>query len=150
MIKEKSAGAVILRKDGSRILYLLLHYKHKSDYWDFTKGNIEQGEREEETVKREVLEETGLNDISFIQDFEESTNWFYKRDDETVFKEVVYFLVETKSETVRISEEHIGHEWLSFTEALKRITYNNSKEILRKANEFLLNHPSLMEFFKKD
>ncbi len=137
MIKEESAGAVIFMRDGNRVLYLLLHYKHKSDYWDFTKGNIEQGEDEHETVRREVLEETGLNDISFIDGFKEDTNWFYKRDGKTVFKEVVYFLVETKSKDVKISEEHIGYEWLSYDEALNRIGYKNSKDILRKANEFL-------------
>lgn len=149
MIKERSAGAVIFRKEGEKILYLLLHYKYKSEYWDFPRGNIEEGEGEHETIKREILEETGLSDISFIQDFKESTNWFYKRDGETVFKEVVYFLVETKSKDVKISEEHIGYEWLPFEEALEKISYKNSKEIIRKANKFLAKKPSLTRFLGK-
>lgn len=149
MIKERSAGAVILRREGGKIFYLLLHYKYKSEYWDFPRGNIEEGENGHETIKREILEETGISDINFVQGFRESTSWFYKREGETVYKEVVYFLIETKTKEVKVSEEHIGHEWLPYNEAMVRIGYKNSKEVLKKANEFLAKKPSLTRFLGK-
>jgi 8-oxo-dGTP pyrophosphatase MutT (NUDIX family) len=148
MINERSAGAVIFRREGDRILYLLLHYRYKTEYWDFPRGNIEEGEGEQETLKREVQEETGIEDIAFVKGFTEGTDWFYKREGETVYKEVTYFLVETKTKGVRISEEHIGYEWLPYSEALERIGYRTSKEILEKANSFLTENPTLTRFFK--
>jgi len=58
MARERSAGAVIFRKIDGEIRYLLLHYHYKTYFWDFPKGNMEEGEREDATVRREVREET--------------------------------------------------------------------------------------------
>mgnify|MGYP001615107413 CR=1 FL=1 len=136
MSKERSAGAVIFRKDGKKVLYLLLHYHFKSDYWDFPKGNIEKGEAEEDTVKREVNEETGISDIKLLSNFKEKVSYFYRKDNETVFKEVVFFLAETKTEDVKISSEHTGFEWIDYESAIKKLK-RNSKNVLMKANDFL-------------
>ena len=136
MVKERSAGAVIFRKDGKKVLYLLLHYHFKSDYWDFPKGNIEKGEAEEDTVKREVEEETGISEIKLVPNFKENISYFYRKDSETVFKEVVFFLAETKTEDVKISSEHIGFEWIDYEGAMKKLK-RNSKNVLMEANDFL-------------
>ena len=68
MKQEKSAGAIVFIKDKEPI-YLLLHYEAK--HWDFPKGNIEKGEKDIETVKREIEEETGITDIEIVKDFKE-------------------------------------------------------------------------------
>jgi 8-oxo-dGTP pyrophosphatase MutT (NUDIX family) len=135
MIKEKSVGAVIFRKD-KEIKYLLLHYRYKTDYWDFPKGNIEKGEEEEDTVRREIKEETGIEDIKFVDGFKEKISYFYRREGELVSKEVVYFLIETSISEVKISEEHVGYEWVNFDNAKKRLK-ENSKKVLEKAVKFL-------------
>jgi len=138
---EKSAGAVIFRRENSKIEYLLLHYpssaKAPKDYWDFPKGHVEKGEEERETVKREVKEETGLEDIKFIEGFKEWIKYFFKFKGKTVFKIVTFYLVETKNKDVKISFEHIGYQWLPYKEALEKLTFKNAKEILQKANEFI-------------
>lgn len=146
MPKETSAGAVVLRKEDSKIYYLLLHYK--SGHWDFPKGHIEEGESEEETVKREVAEETGIKDIKIVGGFKKWIKYFFRRTYDLkrpekkkapwVFKIVIFYLVETKTKEVKISFEHIGFKWLSYEEALKQITFKNGKEILKKANDFLM------------
>jgi len=51
MIFERSAGAVLFYRN-LVIEYLLLRYG--AGHWDFPKGEIEPGEKELETVKREV------------------------------------------------------------------------------------------------
>jgi len=55
----------------------------------------------------------------------------------TIYKEVVYFLGETRTETVRISSEHTGYAWLALDQALNQLTFDNSRRILRKAHDFL-------------
>ncbi|MFH1841197.1 MAG: bis(5'-nucleosyl)-tetraphosphatase [Candidatus Nealsonbacteria bacterium] len=137
---EKSAGAVIFRKDNG-IKYLLLHYptgsRTKKDFWDFPKGHIEKGEKELETARREVREETGLEDIKFIEGFKEWIKYFFKDKGKNIFKIVTFYLAETKREKVKISFEHIGYKWLSYKKASEELTFKNAKDILKKANEFL-------------
>lgn len=138
---ERSAGAIIFRKENEKIYYLLLHYpssaRAKKPYWDLPKGHIEKGEKEVDTVKREVEEETGLKDAKIIKGFKEWIKYFFKFKGENVFKIVVFYLAEAKTGNVKISEEHIGYNWLPYEEALAKLTFKNAKEILKKANKFL-------------
>ena len=134
MARETSVGAVVFRGDGDR-KYLLLHYE--AGHWDFPKGNVEKGETPENTALREIREETGIEDIAFIPGFDERIRYFYKREKKTIAKEVEFLLAETKSERVKLSSEHTGYEWLGYGEANERITFRNSKDILKKAESFL-------------
>jgi 8-oxo-dGTP pyrophosphatase MutT (NUDIX family) len=140
---EKSAGAVIFREEKGKVYYLLLHYpssaKAPRDYWDFPKGHIEKGEKLEETVKREVKEETGLGDIKFVEGFKEWIKYFFKFKGKNVFKIVTYYLAETKEKNVKISFEHLGYQWLPYEEALEQLTFSNAKGILKKVQEYLTN-----------
>ncbi len=132
---EKSCGAVIFRlEDGSR-LYLLLHYEE--GHWDFPKGHVEQGESEEQTVRREVEEETGIAELHFEPLFRERISYFFKRNGKSVPKEAVFFLAMAQKKEVRLSNEHIGFVWLPYESALKKITYRNAKELLGKAEKAL-------------
>lgn len=142
MIREKSAGAIVFRREKDNIKYLLLLRNPK--YWDLPKGNIEKGEKEEEAAEREVKEETGLKEIAIIPEFKESEHYFYRLKGELVSKDVVFFLAESKTGKVKISKEHEGYEWFIFDEAIKKV---KSKEILEKANKFL-NRTDLNTFLK--
>lgn len=138
MPKELSAGIIVYRKEKGKIKYLLLQAKFKSEFWGFTKGNVENGERPEQTALREAGEETGLKDITLIPGFKQKINWFYKREGKLVSKEARYFLGEAKTEKVAISEEHTGFAWCDFEEGLNKLKFKDDKELLKKANEFLL------------
>ena len=133
MIKERSAGAVILYAAEGEPEYLLLHYT--AGHWDFPKGNIEPGESELETVRREVEEETGIRDIELVYGFRKLIRYHYRKGKELVSKEVVFYLAESKTKDVRISWEHTGYVWLGYEDALKKLTYKNAKELLRDAHE---------------
>ncbi len=136
---EKSAGAVIFRRNDG-INYLLLRYAagHRAGaHWDLVKGNVEEGEEEKATVVREIKEETGIEDVKFIEGFKESINYFYKREKRLFYKEVVFYLVQTRSKEVKISYEHVGYEWLGYEEAMQRLTYKNARDVLKKVHELV-------------
>ena len=148
---EKSAGAIIFREESfnaaqgkeGKIYYLLLHYpsiSHRAEknYWDLPKGHIEKGEKPEETAKREVTEETGLKDVEIIPGFKETIKYFFKWEGKDILKFVTFFIIETKSKNVQISGEHIGFGWLEYEDALNRLTFKNAKEILQKANDYIV------------
>ncbi len=134
MPSEKSCGAVIFKADGNR-KYLLLHYE--GGHWDFVKGHVERNETEKQTVLRETQEETGLTDITFIEGYRQPISYYYRRAGETVYKEVVFYVLESKTDAVRLSREHVGFDWMSYDRAYERLTYKNAKETLRKAHEHL-------------
>ena len=130
MIEERSAGAVIFSETPDGMIFLLLNYP--SGHWDFVKGNIEEGETLRQTVVREIMEETGIFDVEFVNGFEDKIEYRYQRDGNMVHKEVVFFLAKTKTTDVKISHEHLGFVWLSFNDALKKLTYKNAQNILKK------------------
>jgi len=133
---EKSAGVVIFRKEKNEIYYLLLHYQ--SGHWDFPKGNIKKGERPEDTTKREIFEETGIESIGLIPDFIQTIKYFYKRKDQVIFKIVIFFLAQTKTKKIKISWEHKGFKWLPYNQATDQLTFDNAKDILKKVHKFLI------------
>lgn len=129
-------------------LYLLLHYKSK--HWDFAKGHIEENETDEQTVKREVEEETGIKDLRIIPGFKFPIKYFFRqyidkvsekdrRKGKTpwVFKLVKFYLAQTWTKEVLLSDEHTEYKWLDFESAIKKLTHRNAKNILRKANEYI-------------
>ena len=149
MPREKSAGAIIFRRESGNIHYLLLHYP--SGHWEFPKGHVEQGESEEETVKRETFEETGINDLEIIPGFKKYIKYFFRQYKEKVpeaerkkgkipwvFKLVVFFIAETKMKEIKISHEHKGFLWLPIDEAIKKTTFKNSKLLLKTADNYIL------------
>lgn len=151
MPREKSAGAIIYRIENNLPHYLLLHYtpseKGKRGQWGFAKGHIEEGETEEQAACREIIEETGIKDLKIIDGFKEPEKYFFRKvyglqgrarkKAPWIFKLVIFFLAETKTREIKISDEHIGFVWLPFEEAVKKITFKNSKELLKKANNFI-------------
>ncbi len=134
-MNEKSAGAVIFRNSHEGIVFLLLHYP--SGHWDFVKGKIEKNEKPHQTVVRETKEETGISDLSFVDKFEESIEYDFQFEGELIHKKVIFFLAKTNTEKIKISHEHIDYVWLEYKNAVEKITYENAKFVLSKANQLL-------------
>ena len=137
MLHEKSCGAVVFFKN-VQVKYLLLQYE--AGHWDFVKGNVEPNEGEADTVLRELKEETGIVATQLIEGFREQIQYFYRRQGETIQKEVVFYLIQADTGKVELSFEHVGYEWLNYQHALERLTFKNAKEVLQKAHAFLQAH----------
>lgn len=121
-----------------------------------SQGSHEGKESEEDTVKREAAEETGIKDLRILPGFKKYIKYFFRQYKEKVsevdrkkgkiswiFKLVTFFVAETKTKEVKISPEHIGFLWLPFNEAVKKTTFKNSKKLLREANDFIVQRESL-------
>jgi len=137
MIEETSAGIVIFRKEETKNLFLLLHYP--SGHWDFVKGKMEKDETTHQTAIREAKEETGITEITFIENFEEWIEYNFKNQGELVQKKVVFFLAETKTKEIKISHEHSGYTWLDYNSSMEKTTFDNAKTVLTKAQKLLSN-----------
>jgi len=137
MREQKSTGIVLFRNDSGKNEFLLLNYPQ--GHWDFIKGKVEEGETPHETALRETKEETGISDIEFIDGFEESVEYDFRFKNEDIHKKVIFFLAKTNEKKISLSHEHNDFVWLEYDNALKKTTFRNAKNVLSKANEFLLN-----------
>ena len=122
MKQEKSCGCIIIN-DKNEVL--LIH--HNAGHWDFPKGHVEEGETEMETAIREVKEETNI-DVEVNEEYRYSTKYSPK---EGVIKEVIYFLARNISDNKQAQLEEVSEvRWVNVDEAIDKITYDSSREIL--------------------
>ncbi len=90
-----------------------------------------------QTGTTETQEETGIVDVEFIDGFYEEISYTFYVKNEEIGKKVIFYLGKTKSTDVLLSHEHIDFVWLDFDDAMEKITYDNAKRILVKANNLL-------------
>ncbi len=144
---ERSVGAVVFRVVQGKIEFLLLQYRN--GHWEFPRGKMEEGEEEQDTMRREIYEETGIKNITVIEGFRRTMSFAYRacgqekkeriKDQACIFvrKKAIFYLAESHDSTVTVSCEHRAAEWLSFGDAKERLTYKNGKKVLTHAQKYL-------------
>jgi 8-oxo-dGTP pyrophosphatase MutT (NUDIX family) len=136
MKNEVSAGAVIFFLDSEKnVLYLVLHYA--AGHWDLAKGHIEENETSQEAALREIVEETGLQ-VQLEDNFEQSYEYFYKdQGGQLIHKKAIFFVARAHSHSVKLSFEHLSYKWLPFHEAIKQVTFANTRQLLQLADQWI-------------
>ena len=133
MNQEKSCGAVIVTKDIENPKVVLIKHQN-GGHWAFPKGHVEGNETEEETALREIMEETHLS-VELDTQFRHVVRYSPYKGTE---KEVVYFIAYANEQTIlKQDEEVLASTWLSFSDALAQITYENDQKILQSAIDYL-------------
>ena len=138
--REISAGIVVFRRTSEGPKFLILY--HGGNYWNFPKGHIEGEERDLAAALRETKEEAGLGsrDLRIIRNFKAYERFVFRRNNQSIFKIVIFYLAETRTRDVKISDEHQGYGWFTYREANKILArYRDSQKVLRQAFEFLRN-----------
>lgn len=118
--------------EGPKYLLILDGY----DNWGLPKGHIDSGESEEQAARREVAEETGLEDLVLHEQLD-TIDWYFRFRGRLIHKYCHYFLFEAPhGRVVPQSEEGISAcRWLDADAALETISYNNARALLQHAVE---------------
>ena len=112
------AGALVWRQTDGK--YLLLQRSETRDFaaghWECVTGRLEQGESFSQAVRREALEELGLEvQIEFVL----GTGHFYRGDaiPENEMVGVHYGCSIQDSTRIQLSDEHCAHQWVTAEQA---------------------------------
>lgn len=123
-IKPYFSTKGIIIKDGK---FLALHKAIDTEHkFEFPGGRMEYGECAEETIVREIFEETGLN----INPVKLLDTWNLVKDD--FHATGVFFLCEVIDGEFKLSDEHDELKWLDLSNKELDILHDNYKERLEK------------------
>jgi bis(5'-nucleosidyl)-tetraphosphatase len=134
---ERTACGFVLVRDGEAGVEYLSLVNRKRDEPGLPKGHADPGETELETARRETLEETGLDDLRVVGDFERTLRYEATKRGTTYAKRVVYFLARLRSGEVRLSKEHSAFAWLPLGEMLATMPFDSLRGVVRDAALFL-------------
>ena len=130
----KSCGFVAYKRTENVNYYLII--KSPNGDIGFPKGHMEDGESEIDTAHRELKEETGV-EVEVIDGFRRQIEYPLRRVPDAV-KRVIYFLGRcTKDGIVCQEGEVLEAEFVPYAKAVEMLTFNEMKDILREAEEFL-------------
>lgn len=105
--------------------------------WGLAKGLIEEGEGSEETARREVREETGIE--AEIEEDLGKISYFYVWEGIRVKKSVHFYLMRaTGGDVSRHDHEMEDVRWFPAGEALRLASYKTEREVLSRAAEELM------------
>lgn len=126
-----AAGGVILGVDG-RIVIVRQHH----NTWSLPKGGVEEGETLTEAARREIMEETGIEDLSLVEELGTYDRYSIGRDGVGEDRDLpigrrTFFLFRTKEAAFSPTDGEITEaRWATLDEALALLTHPKDAEFL--------------------
>ena len=129
---ETSCGVVLVNLDSILIL------QYPQGHWDLPKGHIEANDdNRKQTALRELTEETGISDITWIDGFIKKTQYEFVKKGKKIQKTVWWLLANTSEINVNLSEEHRNYLWLDWDSAINQVTHDLTKSVINSAKNFI-------------
>ena len=130
---RQSIEAWIYHPEDGEILLLKVE-DEKVSFWQPITGGIESGESPEEACLREIKEETGLllacSNLTSLGDFTVKID-----ENLTIHKNL--FLVLTEQKEIRISDEHVGAQWVALDKVSSQLYWPSNQATFEIISEKL-------------
>ncbi len=133
--REVSAGGIVFRRvpeEPTRFLLIRDPYRN----WGFPKGHLEDGETPAQAADRETREETGLEHV-ILHGPIKLIDWHFRFRGRRIHKYCHFFLFESPEGTPvpQQSEGLTDFRWLPLDDALKKLSYDNARGVLKRGGE---------------
>jgi 8-oxo-dGTP pyrophosphatase MutT (NUDIX family) len=128
----------LIKNSAKKILLLQTNVKQLKGfkgrpYWDIPGGRIQVGKTVEETLRREIEEETGLTKVKVTKHVGMTLSPIRIPINKKLSSGLILSVYECRvngAPNISISEEHIGYKWCSLSEAKKLLAFKYPKEFL--------------------
>ncbi len=139
---EPAVGALIYNDKGE---ILLVQGPKFADYWNLVGGHIEVGETAADALRREVMEEVGLeiNNVEFLYWSDAINPEFFHKKIHFIFLD---FIAQYSSGEVKTNEEINNYIWIHPSKALETLKLNS---FTRRAVEKFMARGEEMDLFNK-
>ena len=137
--REISAGCVVYRNSNHSTEVALIQPRDR-EAWALPKGVIEPGEAPEKAAAREALEETGLSGdiIARIDTIKYSYIAKWENPPTRIFKIVTFYLLRNTGGDTSLHDREVDRvEWFPIEEAIRVSSYQQEKDVLRKAQSLI-------------
>ena len=126
----------MFRQTPKGIFFLLIKDPYRK--WGLPKGHVDAGESLEQTADREVTEETGLEHLVLHGELG-AIDWRFRLRGKLIHKSCHFFLFEapTGSPCPQTEEGILACRWFTFSDAIKAISYDNARGVLRRAGRIV-------------
>ena len=133
--EQKSAGGVVVNAKGE-----ILVVSQKGNSWSLPKGIIEDGEDAFSAAKREIYEESGINELELISDFGSYSRFKISKDgkgeDSSVLKTIFMFHFKTVQMDLKpIDKDNPEARWVKKDEVANLLTHPKDKEFFLKIKD---------------
>lgn len=134
----KKVRAIIYDIKDNQPYFLILHRVLRWQGWEFVKETLEPGENIEDALKRGIKEETGLKNFEIIKSLDKQEKWQVLGNDYFVMN--VFLVKADMNQKISLKQkviEHDDYQWLDKETALKKLTWPESRKLLKelKINE---------------
>jgi 8-oxo-dGTP pyrophosphatase MutT (NUDIX family) len=135
-MRDESFGIVPIFSESSELQVLLV--QHRAGHWGFPKGHAESTETAIAAACREFEEETGIHDYQLLNLPAFSESYSFVKKDQVISKTVTYFVASVQNPQVSYQIKEIrDYAWLNFPEAIKKISFPQSKAVLQQVSQVL-------------
>lgn len=123
---------MVFRRSDDGVVFLLIRDPYEN--WGLPKGHVEGRETPIEAALREIKEETGLGGLSPACELP-TIDWYFRDRGRLIHKFCHFYLVESREGEAQpqLDEGITDCIWLPPDEAVRTITYENAREVLRAA-----------------
>ncbi len=132
MHHERFVAVIPVKRKGNQLLFFLRKFR---DYWGFPKAQVRYQDVLENAAVSLMTHTFQVKNPVIHPDFRETLTFSYSQKGDPVLREEVYFLCHlVTSPRVKLRERY---GWFTLGEARTLIRYDNLRDLLERAHQFL-------------
>lgn len=131
VVRETTSGGIVFRRDPKTHDLEILLMQDAKNRWTIPKGHVEPNEDPRDTCKREIIEETGLQEMK-VYDWLGKVNFRYRRSHTLVLMTMHIYMVQGLGKTDQLHPEDWLNDikWLPASEAIDKIAYDDIGKLI--------------------